>query len=144
MRRHFCDPTFAAVADAEYAGAGKTAAALVLAADVGFDVLECGMEGSFTWEQRQVIPHSRTTLHAHMHSVPGRLRQLACCSPHQIPRRHPTRRQVLVASLIMTVLFCPHHFPDASHPPPHALISQSSTTFLNREVANHPAMMTFK
>ncbi len=29
-------------------GAGKTTAALLLAAEVGFDVLECGMEGSFT------------------------------------------------------------------------------------------------
>jgi hypothetical protein len=35
-------------------GSGKTAAALNLAAEAGFDVLECGMEGSFSWEQRLV------------------------------------------------------------------------------------------
>ncbi len=86
LPRHFYDSIFAALADAVYTGAGKTAAALVLAADVGFDVLECGMEGSFTWEQRQVITsYSRTTLRAHTHAVPWRLRQLACCSPHEIP-----------------------------------------------------------
>jgi hypothetical protein len=41
----------------------------MLASEVGFDILECGMESSFSWEQRQVHPFLGCCRYSRSHSL---------------------------------------------------------------------------
>ena len=126
-----------------HAGAGKTTAALILAAETGFDVLECGMESSFSWEQRQVQYPLRRPVSA-----------LTCKQCFGDMDNSPVAPLVKFLSDIRrgarfsppACMFLPasHSTSGASHPPPPVLISQSWTTSLSLAAATQAVTMTFK